>query len=205
MAIAKARTRRLVSTALVGLTPSRRRAAGVAVAQRLAQLPEVRNARTLMTFLSLPTEIDTWPIIRWAWSEGKRVVVPRVEPSGETALPLAERQIVPVLLEEARVDSVAAHPAVRAGALGILEVPEGRVVPMGELDVVLAPCQAVDRKGCRLGKGGGFYDRFLANPALRAAVIAIAFQEQILDEVPAGDTDRRVPRVVTDAEMITFG
>jgi 5-formyltetrahydrofolate cyclo-ligase len=201
---AKVRTRRLIAGALAHLAPSRRRAAGVALAQRLAEIPAVREARTLMAFLSLPSEIDTWPIIRWAWSEGKRVVVPRVEPSGESAPPITERTIVPVLLPEAAVESAGAHPAVKAGELGILEVPDGRPVPAAELDVVLAPCQAVDRRGYRLGKGGGFYDRFLARADLRAAVIAVGFQEQVLDEVPVATHDRRVPMVVTDAETISF-
>ncbi len=200
---AKARTRRIVSAALVRLTPGRRRAAGVAVAQRLQQLPAVRDARTLMAFLSLPTEIDTWPIIRWAWAQGKRVAVPRIEPPVDGASP-AERRIVPVLLEAAPVDGVADHPAVRPGALGILEVPGAAPLDPADLDVVLAPCQAVDRRGRRLGKGGGFYDRFLADERLRAAVIAIAFHEQVLDEVPAGAGDRPVPLVVTDAETLSF-
>jgi len=201
---AKVRTRRLVSVALARLSPSRRRAAGVALAQRLAELPAVREARVLMAFLSLSSEIDTWPIIRWAWGEGKRIVVPRVEPSGEAGPPMTERTIVPVLLEEAGVESVAAHPAVRTSDLGIPEVPDGRPVPVAEIDALLVPCQAVDRRGYRLGKGGGFYDRFLALPDLRAAVMAVGFQEQILDEVPFAAHDRRVPMVVTDAETISF-
>ena len=151
---AKVRTRRLIAVALAHLAPSRRRAAGVALAQRLAGIPAVREAKVLMAFLSLPSEIDTWPIIRWAWSEGKRVVVPRVEPSGQSAPPITERSIVPVLFPEAPVESVGAHPAVRGGELGILTVPDGRPVPVAELDAVLVPCQAVDRRGYRLGKGG---------------------------------------------------
>ena len=201
---AKGRTRRLVSAALVRLTPGGRRAAGVAVAQRLQQVPAIRDARTLMAFLSLPTEIETWPIIRWAWEEGKRVAVPRIESlPGDGAAP-AQRRIVPVLLDAAPVDGIADHPAVRPGPFGILEVPDAAPLGAGELDVVLVPCQAVDRRGRRLGKGGGFYDRFLAAPDLRAAIVAIAFHEQVLDEVPAGDADRPVPMVVTDAEILSF-
>ena len=201
----KARARRSVATALARLTPRRRRSAGGAVAQRLADLAPVREARTLMVFLSLPTEVDTWPIIRWAWDEGKRVAVPRIEPppaGGDP--PLAGREIVPVVLEPAEVDGAAAHPAVRPGALGILEAPDADPIPVCEIDVVLAPCQAVDRSGNRLGKGGGFYDRFLARPDLRACVIAVAFQEQVLDEVPVGENDCRVQMVVTDAEVLSF-
>jgi len=203
IAQAKARTRRAVDQALARLTPSRRRAAGISLAQRLAQVPSVRDARTLMVFLSLPTEIDTWPIIRWAWREHKRVAVPRIEPPPPGRdVPLSERRMVAVLLPAADVESLAVHPALRPGPLGILDVADPAPLPVGELDVVLVPCQAVDRAGRRLGKGGGFFDRFLGDPALRADVIVIAFREQVLDEVPVAPWDRPVPLVVTDAEVL---
>jgi len=203
---AKSQVRRMVARVLVQMPPGRVGAASVAVGQRLAQIPSVRAARTLMAFLSLPTEIDTWPIIRWAWHAGKRVAVPRIEPGpAGRDVPLRERSMVAVLLEPADVSGVAAHPAVRPGPLGILEVPGAAPLPLPEIDVVLVPCQAVDRKGNRLGKGGGFFDRFLADPNLRADRIVIAFQEQLLDEVPVAEWDRPVRMVVTDAEVLTFG
>jgi len=206
IAKAKARTRRMVDAVLAELTPSRRRAASIALAQRLANVPEVGTARTLMVFLSLPTEIDTWPIIRWVWREGKRVAIPRIESAGAGAEPpLAQRRMVAVLLEPADVEAAGDHPAVRPGPLGILDAPDAPVVPVREIDVVLAPCQAVDRSGNRLGKGGGFYDRFFAHRNLRAARIVIAFHEQVLDEVPTADWDRPVPMIVTDTEILTFG
>jgi 5-formyltetrahydrofolate cyclo-ligase len=211
---AKAEVRRQVSHVLAGLPPVRRRDTGIAVARRLATLPPVLRARTIMAFLSLPMEVDTWPTIQWAWREGKRIVIPRIEAGPAAAgrsrpcfgrrrpedcdAPLRQRRMVAVALEAADV------PAVRPGALGILEVPGAAPVPVAEIDVVLVPCQAVDRRGNRLGKGGGFYDRFLADPDLRAETIALAFHEQLLDEVPAAERDRRVRRLVTDEEILVF-
>jgi len=203
---AKAEVRRQVSHVLAGLPLGRRRDTGIAVARRLATLPPVLRARTIMAFLSLPTEVDTWPTIQWAWREGKRIVIPRIEagPEGCDA-PLRQRRMVAVALDlPAGRHGAADHPAVRPGALGILEVPGAAPVPVAEIDVVLVPCQAVDRRGNRLGKGGGFYDRFLADPDLRAETIALAFHEQLLDEVPAAEGDRRIRRLVTDAEILVF-
>jgi 5-formyltetrahydrofolate cyclo-ligase len=203
---AKARARRIVAEAVLRLTPSQRRAASVAVAQRVMNLPSVRAARTLMTYLALPTEIDTWPIIRWAWGQGKRVCVPRIEPAPDgRPAPLWERPMVVVALEPAEVDGVAAHPAVRPGALGILEVPGAPPVDVAQIDVLLMPCQAVDRAGRRLGKGGGFFDRLLARPDLRASRIVLAFHEQVLDEVPVDADDLPVDMGVTDTGVLAFG
>ncbi len=204
IAVAKAETRRAVAESLAQLTPSRRRAAGIAVAQRVAGLPVVQAARTLMAFLSLPTEIDTWPLLRWAWGDGKRIAVPRIEAAGGTAATLRQRTMVAVLLAPADVEGVATHPAVRPGPLGILEVPDAPPLAASEIDVLLMPCQAVDRRGNRLGKGGGFFDRFLKMPGLRAARIVLAFHEQVLDEVPVGENDVPVEMIVSDAEVLTF-
>ena len=158
-----------------------------------------------MVFLSLPTEIDTWPFIGWAWREGKRVAVPRIEPShGGDDGPLERRDMVAVALKPADVEGVAAHPAVRPGPLGILQVPDALPLDVSEIDVALVPCQAVDRSGNRLGKGGGFFDRFLARPDFRAQSIALAFHEQVLDQVPVTQFDRPVSMVVTDAEVLSF-
>jgi 5-formyltetrahydrofolate cyclo-ligase len=202
---AKARARRKVAAALVALSPGRRRAAGIAVARHLEALPAVAEAGTVMVFLSLPTEIDTWPVIRWAWDRGKRVAVPRIQPGrGGNDTPVRDRPMVPVLLAAADVASVSAHPAVRPGAFGILTAPQAPTVPPEEIDVVLVPCQAVDRKGNRLGRGGGFYDRFLAGPGMRAVRIAPALKEQVLDAVPVTERDEPMDMIVTEGEVLRF-
>jgi 5-formyltetrahydrofolate cyclo-ligase len=206
MAALKSQTRRRVTEALAGLPPQRRRAAGIAVAQRLMNLPPVRDARTLMVFLSLPSEVDLWPTIRWAWRAGKRVAVPRLEPlpDGRTG-PFWQREMVAVELPPADVDSLTAHPLVRPGPLGILEVPDSPPLAVAEIDAILLPCMAVDPRGRRLGKGGGFYDRFLDRPELRAARIAVGFHEQVLDEVPTTEADGRIEMIVTDSEWLKCG
>jgi len=202
---AKARARRNVAAALIGMSPGRRRAASIAVTRQLGALPPVAQAATIMAFLSLPTEIDTWSTIRWAWDRGKRVAIPRIEPGPEdTDTPAHERAMLPVLLEAADVPSVAAHPDVRPGAFGILTAPDAPTVPPAEIGVVLVPCQAVDRKGNRLGKGGGCYDRFLARAEVRATRIALVFQEQVLDAVPVTEADQPLDIIVTEGEVLRF-
>lgn len=205
IAVRKRQIRRQVAEAPARLRPDGRRAASIALAENLAGAAAVAEAGTLMAFLALPTEIDTWPIIRWAWERGKRVAIPRIRSGAEGApAPLDGWEMVAVLLEKADVPEAGAHPAVRPGPLGILDAPDAPIVPPGEIDVVLLPCQAVDRRGNRLGKGGGFYDRFLAQPDLRAARIAVGFREQVLDEVPVAGHDQPIDMAVTDGEVLTF-
>ena len=194
-----------MAQAIARLTPGERRDAALALAENLAEVPAVAQARTLMAFLSLPTEIDTWPVIRWAWQHGKRIAIPRIRtgPDGDRTPP-DRRDMVAVWLEKADVSKASAHPHVRPGPLGILDAPDAPVVPPGRIDVVLLPCQAVDRRGNRLGKGGGFYDRFLARADVTAKRIAVAFRRQVLDAVPFTDNDQRVDMVVTDGEALVF-
>lgn len=196
---AKRKLRRRIDRKLARMTRSRRGAAAEALARRLAGLEVVRDADTIMAFLSLPNEIDTWPFIRWAWSRDKHVIVPRVEPAKSEADCGGTPDIVPTLLEPADVASPADHPAVRPGTMDILEVPFADPVPVTEIDLVLVPCQAVEpTAGYRLGKGGGFYDRFLARPDVRARTLVVAFEEQVVDRVPIEPWDRPAAGIVTD-------
>lgn len=69
-------------------------------------------------------------------------------------------------------------------------------------DLILVPLVAFDRRGHRLGYGGGFYDRVLAQMPVRA--IGLAYATQVCDEVPILDTDRRLDAVVTDTDVLIF-
>ncbi len=202
---AKARTRRRVALALTRLSPDRRRAASEAIVRRLTDLSAVAQADTIMVFLSLPTEVDTWPFIRWAWHRGKRIAIPRIGPGpADAGTSRSGRSMVAVCLEPAAADEATAHPVLRPGAFGILTAPDAAVVPVVDINVVLVPCRAVDRQGNRLGRGGGFYDRFLSSPRLRARRVGVAFREQVLDTVPVGDGDQPLDMVVTEREVLRF-
>jgi 5-formyltetrahydrofolate cyclo-ligase len=202
---AKAQVRREVADVLARLGPERFRAAGLAVTRHLASLPALRQADTIMAFMSLPQEIDTGPVIRWAWDEGKRVAIPRMEAAAGAAPGGAPAwRMVSVHLQAADVPAPAAHPALAAGPFGFLTALDAPVVPAEEIDVVLAPCQAVDRRGNRLGKGGGYYDRFLAQPEVRAVRVALAMPEQVLDAVPVGEADEPMDRIVTESAVLRF-
>jgi 5-formyltetrahydrofolate cyclo-ligase len=159
--------------------------------QTLIGLEEFRSAQTVMIFLSMPHEVDTSPLALAAWQEGKRVLAPKVLWS--------QRRMIPVLcpsLNEADLSP---------GRLGIREPRAGQPSPLEKIDLVVTPALAFDRHGYRLGRGGGYYDRFLASPNLRAVACGLGFTEQVIDEVPTSGEDHPLDILVTDKEVLRFG
>jgi len=152
--------------------------------ENLAGLPAFRDARTVHLFAPFGTEVDTRPILRTLWARGARTVLPRVAP---------DRQ-----LEHCVVENFA---ELEAGFRSIPEpIPSCSEWLPEEIDLILVPGVAFDRRGGRLGYGGGYYDRFLSDcPAPR---VALVFQMQIVDRVPREAHDRLVHTIVTDEEVI---
>ena len=128
-------------------------------------------------FCSLADEPDTGTVLR-RWSDAKRLAVPRVE--GET-------------MRFCRYDPAAMRP----GAFGIEEPgPEAETCDPAEIDLVLVPGVAFSPDGRRLGRGRGYYDRYLAQAGVRAVKIGVCFAHQLTEEVPAEPHDVRMDGVI---------
>lgn len=154
------------------------------IAKRVLALPEVQNATTVLAFASIRNEVRTRPMIEAMHEAGKRVALPRVV-DDTLVLHLAERDA-----------------ALVEGAFSVPEPPQDapRVDP-SDVDLALIPALAVDPKGHRIGYGGGYYDRLL--PALRkATACAVAYDFQLIAEVPTQTFDVAVDLIVTDARVI---
>ena len=112
---------------------------------------------------------------------GARVLLPVVSPEGvELAWAVDTGRLAP-------------------GRFGLLEPVGPRLGPtaIGTADIVIVPALAVSRDGVRLGRGGGYYDRALSHARPEAVVVALVFDDELLDEVPAEPHDRRVDAVLT--------
>jgi 5-formyltetrahydrofolate cyclo-ligase len=112
---------------------------------------------------------------------GARVLLPVVPPTGsELAWAVDTGRLVP-------------------GRFGLLEPVGPRLGPtaIGTADVVVVPALAVSRDGVRLGRGGGYYDRALRHARAGALVVAVVFDDELVDEVPCEPHDHRVHAVVT--------
>lgn len=158
------------------------RADADAVATHLLGSPEVRRAATVAAYISLGNEPGTGPLVEGLHAQGKRVVLPVL---------LADNDLDWAVYEGP--DRLA--PASR----GLLEPTAPRLGPesVATADVVLCPALAVDRRGFRLGRGGGSYDRALARVPVGTFVCALLYDDELLDVVPAEEHDRPVTAVAT--------
>lgn len=160
-----------------------------ALAARVMALDAWRSARTVALFASMPDEVDTRALLDDAVARGVRVCLPvvRDDPRG-------------LDFRLAWIDGAAAP--MEMSAFGVMEPAESSpIVPPEEIDLVLVPALAVDSAGYRLGYGRGYYDAAL--PAMtRAERVAVAFDFQLVAELPVEPHDQRVHRVVTDRRTL---
>ncbi len=141
-----------------------------------------------MVFLSTPAEIRTEEIVEAALEAGKIVAAPRI---GRGAGKMGAYALN-------NLDS-----DLEMGRFGIWEPPSDCPVHAGQIDLVLVPGLAFDAEGRRLGKGGGYYDRFLT-AARRAVRCAVALERQIVDRVPTTQTDVLMDILVTERRVLRF-
>lgn len=185
----KHRLRQQIKNTLEQLSANQLQRKSHAACARLCSTDEFLQARVVMLFLSLEREIDTTFALQSAFSEEKTVLVPKVI--------WDDSKIVPVrfttLDDECEPDRY-----------GLRNPVQSEIVPAGEIDLVVVPGLAFDTQGNRLGRGGGFYDRFGAEPGLQARRCGFAFHEQLVPEVPAEPTDLPVDMLVTDRQILRF-
>ena len=164
------------------IAPEQRDELSRQIVLRIAGWEVFRQARTVLIYRAMPHEADLSLLNGLPESEGKRFCYPVVLGKGNM---------------EARYSGIAG--SWRTGRFGISEpAPESSLlIPPEELDLVLCPCTAFDRKGGRLGMGGGYYDRFLPL-CIHATAAAVAFRVQEMERVPMEETDRVMDWIITE-------
>jgi 5-formyltetrahydrofolate cyclo-ligase len=186
----KREIRKRIMTLRNAMTPEEIEAKSGVIVRRLTELREIRESSTLMVFLNFGSEVLTDELIVWGWEAGKRIVVPLCRPEG--------RVLTPCLID-GFAELETGHYGIREPRADLL-----RIVPSGEIDVVLVPAVAFDRRGYRVGYGGGYYDRFLPK-APQAATIGAVFACQIVPEVPIDRYDMQVEQIATEEGIIIPG
>jgi 5-formyltetrahydrofolate cyclo-ligase len=154
--------------------------------KRLVELPAFQMASTALFYVSFSSEVETAMMRTLARELGMTVACPRSRP-GDKGMAF---------------HVLASDDDLSPGAYGILQ-PSAET-PLADLKeaVVLVPGMAFDRQGHRLGFGGGYYDRWLAGPGKGLPTVALAFHEQMVDQVPQEPHDVPVQWVVTDKDTV---
>jgi 5-formyltetrahydrofolate cyclo-ligase len=188
MAADKAALRRRLLAARARLGPDQRAAAARALRDAVLELPQAQMAGTIAAYYSLASEPDTHGLIYALWKRGSYVLLPLLRPDAD--------------LDWASYEG---PDSLRPGPRGLAEPaePPRGMDAVARADLVLVPALAVDRGGVRLGRGGGSYDRALARVGPGIPTIALLYDGELLDKVPADDHDQRVRLVARPSAGIT--
>ncbi|XP_050352703.1 5-formyltetrahydrofolate cyclo-ligase isoform X2 [Nymphalis io] len=184
---AKVLIREQVAARIAALTKDEIKRESEIVYNKIINHPYYKSASRIAIFMSTDQEINTMPIIAHIKARGASVFVPqyaggkmkmlRLEAGDEDSMPLTRHGIAQHSKDIQRED---------ASEKG--------------LDLIIAPGVAFTKEGGRVGHGGGYYDKFLANlrpnPDTSPKVIAIAFKCQVFDEVPMNEMDQRIDGVI---------
>lgn len=188
LAVRKADLRRRVLAARRLLGAPERAAAGRRLRDAILDAPQAQMAGAVAAYVSVGSEPDTRGLIFALWKRGSYVLLPLLRPDNDLDWASYEGP-----------DSLVAGPR---GLLQPAEPPRG-VTAVTSADLVIVPALAADRHGSRLGRGGGSYDRALARVGPAVPTIALLYDGELLDEVPAGPRDQRVRAVARPGEGIT--
>jgi 5-formyltetrahydrofolate cyclo-ligase len=174
---------------LAAVSETERHQKSLAACSLVAATPEFAAARVVMLFLSTPTEIDTASLALKCWQAGKTVVVPKVS--------WDQRRMLPVEISSLNAGMAITGPGVR-------EPISGQPIPVDFIDLVVVPGLGFTPSGHRIGRGMGFYDRFLAQPEFLGVSCGLGFEEQVIEELPVLDHDMPLGMLVTDRGIRRF-
>ncbi|MGI6242852.1 MAG: 5-formyltetrahydrofolate cyclo-ligase [Prevotella sp.] len=148
------------------------------IIERLNQHPKVRNAGTILLYYSLPDEVNTHSLIKELYKENKTILLPKVVDEGKLEIRVYTGETSMVM-----------------GAFQIMEPTGPLFTEYNTIDLAIIPGMSFDKRGNRLGRGKGYYDRFLAHvPSLYK--IGLCFDFQKTEKVPAELTDIAMDEVL---------
>lgn len=173
----KAMLRKLVRERLAMLSAETKTARSIAIMESLKAHLAVSGARVIALFSPLCDEPQLWELIEWL-SKTKVVLLPRVE--GDTM------RFYGYSKDE-----------MSKGAFGIMEPSSTECVAPDEIDAVVVPGVAFTVSGARMGRGKGFYDKYMLQPSFRALKLGVCYDEQIVEELPVEPHDVLMDVVVS--------
>lgn len=151
----------------------------VVIIERLKQHPKLSSAHTILLYSALPDEVQTQSLINELVLQGKTILLPKVIDNTNMEL----RQYT-------------GTNDLSTGAYGIMEPSGKRFTDYAAIDVAIIPGMAFDSKGHRLGRGKGYYDRFLSQLTPKTIKIGLCFPWQRVDYVPTDENDVSMDYVI---------
>ena len=154
------------------------------IKSKLFNIEEFKKAKVVMFYVSLKDEVDTFIMIDEALKAGKRIAVPVILKE--------EKRLIAGEIHNRLEDLESQH-------FGIYQPRQDRVkeIPLDDIDLVVVPGVAFDRKNIRLGRGHGYYDRFLSGLPKKTKTIGLAFDFQVLEDLPQDPHDVPVSKIIT--------
>ncbi|MFF2093770.1 5-formyltetrahydrofolate cyclo-ligase [Paenibacillus sp. NPDC058174] len=178
-----------------GLSAEERVEKSAAVCRYLSEWLTEKSAKRIMCYAPFRSELNTRPLMDWAWQSGIEVVLPRSEP--------ADRSMTLHLVSQ--------WEDLIPGAYGILEPDPAASPVLAQKEwprIIIVPGVAFDRYGGRLGYGGGYYDRFAERLGHESVWMGAAFDIQLMDremeKLPMQSHDKRMDGLVTESGMYVF-
>lgn len=180
----KHRIRKEISDKLKSHSELEKSAKSDIIKTKLLNEEEFKKAKLVMFYISLKDEVDTLSMIDEALKTGKRVCVPVIFKE--------EKRLIAGEIKDRIEDLESQH-------FGIYQPKKGRVkkVPLEDIDLVIVPGIAFDRKNVRLGRGHGYYDRFLGSLPEKTKTIGLAFDFQVVKDLPKDPHDIPVWKTIT--------
>jgi 5-formyltetrahydrofolate cyclo-ligase len=184
----KARLRATLLAARRALTADQRRAAAAAAAAGVLASAAWRAARVVALYQAYGAELDTAALRAAAHAAGKTIALPRVDAAGVS------------------LRIVAADTPLVLSAQGVREPADDRpTLPPDQPELIVVPGLGFDRRGGRLGHGGGHYDRLLARLPAVCLRVGLAYDQQVLDAVPTEPHDLPLHALVTPTGWVDCG
>jgi 5-formyltetrahydrofolate cyclo-ligase len=150
------------------------------ILEKIKNHEDIDKSSHVMVYISMPGEVETREIVEYLLEGGKKVYVPVIENE---------------MIKVSRINSI---EDLVPGKFGIPEPLPGERKYMGPeiLDIVIVPGVCFTEKGLRLGRGGGYYDRFLKKIEKKTRIIGICYKNQIAKKIPSCEHDHQVDEVI---------
>ena len=155
------------------------------IKNRFFEMNEFQQASSILFYVSYDNEVYTHDMIKESMALGKNVIVPKLDKKN--------RKLI--------LSKLYNWEDLVKGAYGILEPKKINQISIDKIDLIIVPGVGFDGQGRRIGHGKGYYDNFLSN-SKNALRIGLAFEFQIVEEIPTEAHDAPVQKIITEKRVI---